>query len=395
LKKHLSLFSILVFLSIDSFSDDLLSNLKKRDLANQRESAKVNADKLKNDWINSVTISYTKSRSNSTGKYLDSETSQISLSQPIFRSGGIYYAIKYADAVREYSNISIDLQEKELISSVMEVIYNLKKIDLQIKKQKLLLDNSNIEVLKKEELFKEGLLDSSELDSAILNRNSTQTTLYSLMEQKDELIKSFKNLSDMEYTKVSINGLKTPTLNEYMDNLLLMQQKADVEQKEYLKNMQISNQLVTLSLEARYTKNYAKASSPLINDDSKYYGATISMPILDINALKKIELKKLDLIKSKLELAQVKRELKESYEAVMRKLENVNKKIDLSKKDYQLYINLLEDIKDKYSVGLVTKYDVNTLNNSKIVKEIDKNIYYIDKQILLLSLYSNMRNKFE
>lgn len=390
---HLKICSLLLLCTV-GYADSLLSNLKNQEIELDRRQAENNADKLQNDWISPIVLSYTKSKSNQmSDRYLWGEVSQIGITQPIFKSGGIYYAIKYADATRDYANISIDIKEKELVSNAISIVHNINKLDLQIIKQQYLLDNASIDVLKKEEQFKQGLLDSSELDNAILTRNSTQTTLLAQKEQKEELIKSLKVLSDLEYNKISLQRLEIPTKEQYLDNLKLKQLDAEIKQKEYLKNMTVADQLVTVALDVRYSKNYAEGSIPKYADDNAYYGATISVPIGDINVMRKIEAKKLEVLKAKLSQTEVKKDLEDNYETVLSKIDIINQKVNVSNKDHELYSSLLAQIQDKYSVGLVTKYDVDTLENSKKIKELDKKIYYIDKQLLLLQLYTDMNYK--
>ncbi|MDB4257304.1 TolC family protein, partial [Arcobacteraceae bacterium] len=95
----------------------------------------------------------------------------ISISQPIFKSGGIYYAIKYAHSFSTQRNTSIDIQKKELIKQTINLLFQIQQINITIKKQKLLIKNSLIDVKWKKEQVLNCILDTSFLDNSILDLN--------------------------------------------------------------------------------------------------------------------------------------------------------------------------------------------------------------------------------
>lgn len=74
-----------------------------------KEQIEEDSSKLKKDWINPVNYTYSKVY----GDKYDTEKSLISVDQPIFKTGGIYKAIKYANAQRLYSHLDLDLQKKQ------------------------------------------------------------------------------------------------------------------------------------------------------------------------------------------------------------------------------------------------------------------------------------------
>jgi outer membrane protein TolC len=384
-------YSLLLVATISFADSSLLSTLKQEEIRLDKDLANTNADKLGNDWISPITTSYNKSKSDATGQYIATETSSISITQPIFKTGGIYFAIRYAEAVREYSNISVDIKLRELNKSAMSLVYNLYKIDYQIKKQKLLLENAKIDVIRKDEQYKEGVLDSSFLDNAILSKNSSATALLSLQEQKEELIKSLKNISDIEYKNVVLPTYTPPTKSKYLNSIDISQAKADINQKEYLKKMTISNQLFTLNLNGTYSKSYAKDSNPRMKDATKNYGYSISIPIIDVNIFNKIGIRDIEYKQSLLALKQKQREISQEYTNYIDKIALIDEKIKLSDEDYELYDSLLNETSEKYSVGLVTKHDVDTLKNSKEIKKLDKKVYNLDKELLLVEMYSKIK----
>jgi len=125
--------------------------------------------------------------------------------------------------------------------------------------------------------------------------------------------------------------------------------------------------------------------------DSFYtYGFHISMPLFDINSFKNIELAKLNYLKSSLQLLDKKREEKNLYRAIFKKLGHIDKKISLTYEDLKLYSSLLNQTKELFKAGEKTKYDVMTMQNSLNSRRLDLKIFDMDRQILLLELYKKM-----
>lgn len=67
----------------------------------------------------------------------------------------------------------------------------------------------------------------------------------------------------------------------------------------------------------------------------------------------------------------------------------------MSQENVDLYGKLLEDTQALYEAGYKTEYDVENLQNSLEIQKIDANIYEIDKQLELLTLYEMYVNNGE
>jgi outer membrane protein TolC len=123
------------------------------------------------------------------------------------------------------------------------------------------------------------------------------------------------------------------------------------------------------------------------------YGLRFAMPLFDINSFKNIEIAKLNHIKSNLLLEYKKKEESNLYEMILKRVEIVKEKIFLANEDLKLYKSLLKSTKEQFKGGEKTIYDVEIMENSLKTKEIDKEIYDIDMQLLLLELYKKMELK--
>ena len=380
--------SLVLIFSVVS-ANDILSKTQKNILKNEKKQNEKSSDILEFDWINPLNLSYTHTKSDLTSPSQTTDMLTFSLNQPIFRSGGIYYAIQYAKANREFLKLSTSLKEKSLLKTAFTTLLSLKNIDLQIKKQKLLIENAKIDITRKKEQYLSGVLDSSFLNNAIINKNRLEIALLDMKSTKADLLKNFHTLSSLNYKSINPPHLKMVNIDSFIKkNIVLKNSRANIKQLDYLKKMTISNYFPVISLFANYNINRTDYITTK-KDSYKRYGISVSMPLYDINRGKNIELQKLKYLKSKLEFIDKINSEKELYKSIVKKIEFYKKKIELAKEEEKLYSSLLKTTKDLYSAGEKTLYDVKTMQNSLKSTRLDKIIYKNDLDKELFELYEH------
>ena len=386
---YLSLTFVSAFSLLWANNVELLSGLKQEIIKNEKKTNELNSDNLERSWINSIVGSFSYNNSDISKRREESNTFSVTVNQPIFKSGGIYYAIKYANANRDFLRISTNLSEQTDIKTVLSSLYNLKKLDMQIQKQKYLIKNANIDIIRKEEQYKNGFLDSSYLNKAILSKSSLQRSLLEMKSNRLELLKTLKSYSDKDINSVSLPRFSLIDKSEFLDKSLLLKQKsAKVIVANYQKKMTLANYLPSVTFNAGYYNTHGFNSKEYSD-----FGLKISMPIFDLNRGRTIEIKRLEYLKSKLQLQDTKRAESENFDLSIKKIKLLKKKIALAKEDLNLYDKLLLSTKDSYKAGEKTIYDVKTLENSKETMAIDIKIFKIDIQLSLLDLYAKMNGK--
>jgi len=351
-----------------------------------KEQIEEDSSKLKKDWINPINYTYSKNY----GETYDTEKSLISIDQPIFKTGGIYKAIKYANALKNYSHLDVELQKKALIKDTTTLLFNIHKINLEIKKQELLINNGIIDIQRKKEQVLNGFLDTSLLDNAILDTNIRKNSLAELEYQKDELINSFNTYANGDYKSFKLPNLKLINRDIFIENNLnILKTKADINSKNEFSWMTISKYMPTVSATFDYT-NYHSTNNPSITDDTvQNYGIKVTMP-LDTRTYNDIQSKRIDYLKAKLNFDNILIEQENYFKSKLSKIKMIDKKISIAKDDYTLYNSLLDVIIEEKNAELKTQSDVDTLLNSKKVKSLELEIYKLDKQIELLDIYSKI-----
>jgi outer membrane protein TolC len=356
----------------------------------QEELNRLQSSMLRKSWISPVMLNYSESSDNLFGEYETDRTFSVGIDQPIFKSGGIYYAIKFADAQEGANRLEIDLQRRELIVRAINTLFELKKNRLQQQQLRLKIRNDIIDIRRKREQYDAGIIDSSFLNQAILQRNRDQTTLLATQLTEKNLRNLFSLLSDK-----NPDGLRTPRLTlvsreEYArKNLELEARRLRVAQSEYDSKMTWAKYLPTLSLNANYYRTDNDNSAPGMRDHYSRYGFRISMP-LNINAPEDIEASRVAYLRQATQLQDDRRRVESEYRLVLDTIEIIDKKIALARSDRRLYRDLLQSTKEQAAAGEKTSLDVETMRNSMKMAELDAEIYQIEKQIQLLKLYAKI-----
>lgn len=390
-KKFLSILVLGGILLHASDNSSLLSTLKQQKLDLDQQKNELESDNLKYDWVSQIIGAYSYTNSDQFGSTKETKLFSLKYDQPIFKSGGIYYGILYSGANREFLRLAVKLNRQELIKNIIATLLEIKKLDLQIQKQNILIANASIDITRKKEQYESGFLDSSFLDNAILSKNNAEKALIDMQANRYSLLMKFGSLSDADYQSLTPPVFSMVQKDTFLDkSLLLLQQDVGTKKAELLKKMTIANYLPTLSFFAGYYDSTEEFKN--INSDSNYrnFGLRISMPLMDVNRGRTIEVKQIDYLKSKLELADSTREQENLYADYVARIDFLRQKVALSQKDAALYDSLLSSTRESFSAGEKTIYDVQTIENSGKTMLLDKAIYELDIQSALLELYAKM-----
>lgn len=377
-------------ITADDALDRYISENKKEQFNYDYEKNEAEASKLRDSWIAPLNLNYSYSKRNSYDKEQTQKNASAQLNQTIFQSGGIYFGIKYAEASRKYANYSVDVAKRKMVKEAISLLMQIKQMDLKIQKQNLKIKNSEISLSQKKEQYLSGQLDSGFLDNAIIERNLVIQALYDLETNKQRLISTFHTISDIDYKDAYIPELKEIEEKDFLDyNIILSFTKSDIEKTSYFENVTISKYLPKVSLTASYNwQGESLLGGNIASPATDYYnyGLNVNMP-LDINSFTDMESSRIGYLKSQVVLEDKKRQISALYEQVMLNIENYNKKKLLSLENKDIYTRLLTETKDLFKAGYKTEYDVGLLENSVAISEIDYQVFDIDKQLELLTLY--------
>jgi len=377
---------------------NILSHDKSMLFEYDKQSNDLQNDILTKSWINPIDLRYNKNYTTQyTTKTFHTDNFTVSINQPIFKSGGIYYAIKYANATHSTNLDNITIQQRAMIADAISVLFNLKKVRLEQEKLKYIIKNDKIDIIQKKDSYDAGILDSSFLDQALLKKSQDETNLLQLNFTQLELKQKFAILSDKDPDKLKLPKLKLVSKEYYKAHNLQLKRDIDYKsQKAYEAKMTRSKYLPTLSLHGQYINGsdnpmYSGYTATNIKENYYNYGFSVSMPI-DVNSLSDIELAKVQHLKAATQVIDTKNTIKQEYDWILNSIMVLEKKIALVKKDIKLYQNLYKLTSNLAKAGQRTKLDAKVMYNSLQIRKYDKKIYEIEKQLQLLHLYMRVEN---
>ncbi len=400
--KALSVLSLLclLFSSASYAESNYLSQIKLKTFELEDQKLEQESKKLSRSWIKPIVLRYNLNYQNPYNENGAPQTKQqsasISLDQPIFQSGGIYYAINYADAARVAGELSLKQQQRSLEKSAIELLIKIRQADISIATQNLRIKNAKINLEQKRELYLSGQLDSGFLNSAALELNSLKSALLDIENSKELLLSSFTKISDADYKNIEPPKLQMIELDHLTSDSIDIKLARQInEQDRYFTDMTMAKYLPSFNIRASYhwqsqesfffTGSNAIKSSP---PDTTYYkyGLNISMP-LDFNSYADYEATELAYLKSKLQIEDTERTLKALHESVALSLKHVDAKLELSKETQGLYASLLKDTKELYEAGEKTVHDLHTMQNSRDIELLNQQSLELDRELELLRLY--------
>jgi len=395
LRKLSLLFSLTILINSSDLGDILSKN--RIDLIEaQKEKVKTEAKRLENSWINPIRVEYSKNYSTqfsgttSTGEFI------ISVNQPIFKMGGILEAIDYAKALGNVNELDIELQRQKLITNALEILFNLKKANLNREKLKLLIQNDELDILIQKSNYGAGVSDRTLYDKALLKRNQDRTALLDLEMNIEELKANFRLLSDKNPEDIELPIFSMIDRDRYINsNLELQKGKYKIAQQMHNYKMVKTKYLPEFSINGRYVDEDKNPLFMGADIKSRYYtyGFRVSIPI-SINSLRDIESSKIDYLNSKIEQEETKKSLLNEYLLVKKRVDILKQKIELSREDEISYLNIYRSSKELELAGDGTSYETKIAKNSADIRALDQKIYAIDIELELLKLYAKVANGY-
>ncbi len=379
----------------DASSAAFLSELKEAQFEQEAKKVEYESSKLQRSIFEPVWLRYNISKSNPSNVQQTAQGASVTIDQPIFQSGGMLFALKYAESTRQYGHDSIALQRKKLIKEVVSLLMQIRQAELMLRKQELLIANAAMNVEQRSEQYRSGQLDSSFLDQAIIEQNSLKQASFDIQTNLKILISTFKTMSDADYKSVPLPKLTLVKQDAFIEtNLEVRQLQSQREQQRHFKGVTAAKYLPKVNFTAGYYWDkqdkmvFGGGSMILPGYEQDYYsyGLKLSMP-LNFNTFNDIEARHAEYLKTSLMLSDKKREQVALYERVMHNIENLENKIALAESNRKLYEKLAQESRLLYEAGYKTAYDLQTLVNSAKIQRAEVAILTLDRQRELLNLY--------
>ena len=376
---------LLVFVSVLSgeVNDAVLSKNKREIIELERQKVKERAMLNKYNWLEDITVNGTWMRDQDEDPERDLS---ISFSQNIFRFGGITSQMEYAEELKKLDLLSIEMEYQSDLKQLYTALIGIKSLKLVLEQNTLSILNSEMEIKHKTLLYQAGKIDISDLNSAILTKN---TLMDKAKQLEYELLKTVNELK--KYTSEDIETLEIPDLKAisrqyYLAHVFALNQaKQDALIKEKLYGIKQTDYFPAVALNGSYGENKRNNQS----QDYYTYGVTVTVP-LSFTSFNAIEESKLAFLKAKQTIEDTKSESELTYDSVIQLIQSYEARIELAKNDIKLYTELIDTNQRQYKAGYKTMDDVNALENSKTIRELDVKISQLQIKNQLLLLYFDL-----
>lgn len=373
----IALFPLLAF----SDESEILTKTKQEIIQLKQKQIEEKKQSNKYNWISDINLntSIKKDEDNLTTKDYN-----LSISQDIFKFGGITSQMDYASQLKKLEDLNLDISTKDDLNTLFSTLINIQINDINLNQNILNIENSLIDIRNKKSEYKAGEIGISDLNDAIMTKNTLTDKQKELNLEKLININTIKKYTTKEYKNIKIPNIKLINKDIYLENSLSVNYaKIDIDVNKSLYKIKKSNYLPTLALTGQYGYQDIKQ----INEDDYYnYGVKISMP-LSFTASNNIEQTRLNHLISQQELKDELINSESTYEEALLTIKSYEDRINLALEDIKLYDELLDVNEEEYKAGYKTIDDVETLKNSKQIRELDIKTYKLNIQKQILALY--------
>ncbi|MCK9490564.1 MAG: TolC family protein [Sulfurimonas sp.] len=384
------IFHLLAFISLSADDKELLSQEKQNLLLQEQNRYESEYEKLRYNWITPLNLgaSYGYDKAY-TGDYGTNTNVSASISQDIFRSGGITYQIEYADAKKRTDEISLSKEMASINEQLFTTLLDYKKTLYQKEQSELILKNKEIEIFIKRQLYDVGKADITELNNALVAQSSELKNLvthqYMLAKLRGEVLK----LSDVDPAKFLLPTFTLIERDAYLENNLnLNYLRFQAKSYESLYGVTKSNYLPSVTLNANV--GYREYDSKKYENkyDGNYYGAGVTLNIpLTYNADATTQEAKASYLKQAAQVADTYRITKASYTQSIELIESYRSYNEITSKNLSLYDELIEAIEAGVNTGEKTGYDLQIIKNTKAIEKLNIKLSEINIQIELAKLH--------
>lgn len=383
-----SLFCSLLF----SNELDLLQKDKKELRQIEKEVIQKKYEGAKDDWIGTINLNSGLTRSHSFSKESDSFNKSVSIgfSQSVYESGGIEFGIKYAKDELNSETIAWENKNVEILQTIYETLLTIKKLKLQIEQSDYSLKNKDIELILKKIQYEAGRVDIIELNNAIMSKNNQQKENISLKNSLKDKEYELSKYTSFKSNEIEIIDFKIIDKEKFLrDNLNIRYENSRVELLDTSYNQLKSSYLpkVSLNTNAGYSDNNDLTKNADEQSKNGSVGLNMSMPLFDITKDAKLEKSKLEVLKQKVNVTDIKNELVYEYEQILAQINTYDEYEKTIDSNLKLYDDLIMVNKSSNSAGMTSDFDLEILQNTKIINEYDLEINDINKKLQYSKLY--------
>lgn len=372
---------------------EILQNEKKELRNLEKKSIESRYESLKNDWISPITINSGLSRDHSFSSKSGSfdKSASIGFTQSIYESGGIELSMQYAKDKYDSEMLAWESDNYTILETVYETLLEISKIKLQIEQSSYSLQNKEIELILKKIQYESGSGDITDLNNAIISKNSQYKENISLQNSLKDKEYELSKYTSLKYDEIEILDFKGIKKEDFINqNIALLVEKSKIEMlNTSYKQTKVSYlPKVSTTLKASYSNSEDfYSSSQKEANNTGLASLNLTVPLYDYNKSNKVEESKVDYLKQKAQVNDLKNQLAYEYEQILNQIDSYEKYNETIKNSIKIYDDLLSINKISNDAGMTSTYDLDILKNTKKINEYDIAINEINIKLQYSKLY--------
>ncbi|PHO10610.1 transporter [Malaciobacter canalis] len=394
--KKILLLSSFLSLYLHAQNLDILNKEKKQLRSLDEKIIKQDHEKSKNQWISPINISSNINRSHSFSDESDKLNKTVSLgfTQSIYESGGIEFTIKYANEKLQSDFLNWQNENNQILQTVYETLLQIKKINIQLEQSDYELKNKEIELILKKIQYENGKSDIIELNNAIMAKNNQykeNVNLKNSLKKQKLILEKYTKLKYQEIKLIDFSNINKSDYIKKNIQLLYEDSLANLANTSYKKQKASYLPKVTLSTNLSYSENEDLISNNRDDNNSGSIGLSLSMPLYDINKKATLEKLRLESLKQKINLIDLKNQIQKEFDETLTKIQTYKNYNKIINENIELYDDLIQINQVSSQAGMSSKYDLEILKNTKKINEYDLAINNIDMQLEYAKLYFQIK----
>lgn len=395
-----SLVSFLWFTSVNGSEQSLFSPEKQDFFKQQQQQIDATYEKLRYDWLSPINLKASNiyEKSASFGAKDTRQSLSASMAQDIFRSGGITYSIDYAHAKKEADSLALGKDIATITQQLMNAVLTYRKNEIALKQSDLKLKNAQIEIFLKRKQYEAGDIDITFLNNALMNQSNelkNNTALrYALAQQKFEAAK----LTDLPIDSLSVPVYSLTKKETFLAEGWNIRYAKALSQSAAQQYGQIKSSYLpklTLIADAGYQR-FDSHTAPSVDYRGNFYDAGLQLSIpLAYNASATSQEAQASYLKQQAQSTDTKRQMDALYDQTVALVESYKQTISITQNNLKYYDELLGAIKAAVNAGYKAGYDLQTLQNTRSIEDLEIQINEINIQIQLSQLHHQMQHPQE
>lgn len=379
-----------------SADETLINSVQKERLESQRELSDLQSRLTRQSWIGAPELFARGGKSGARGGLINYQYDVKGIGarweQDLFRSGGIWYEFESADRQKILDTTELNIREKVLRARIYDLTLQIRQEALRVQKIRLHIENKDEERRHKEEKFKNGLIDISELDRTLIELKFLHNEQAVHRAEKQSLESALKRFTDRTEPTIEIPDmawLHRATFLKRNSAIEAQAQRAALSETDTKRTW--SNYLPRVSVYGEYQRendlnNFEAFGKALQN--TWRAEVVVSMPI-DVNAFDDVERARVLELVSRLDVSDTQMKETAFYDNLDARLELLATKIQNAKEVIKYYRELHDHVDSLVKNGLSNGIECRSIANTIHINEIDRDILQMDKTRLLLALHAS------